>query len=301
MIYEIRHVTTYRYGSPVTFAQCTLTLAPRNGSGQIVERARLVIDPRPKVLTRHRSFFGHEVAAVLIDVPHSALRIEARAEVRVDRAEPGLLMPAIGWEAVRQNAAAWRSLGAESPVHFLFASPRIDLLDPVTRYARESFAPGRPAFEGGRDLMCRIRADFRYDPDATRVSTPLIEAFEKRHGVCQDYAHIMIAGLRGLGLPARYVSGYIRTIPAAGQPRLEGADATHAWVDLWCGPELGWVGLDPTNAILAGNDHVVLATGRDYDDVAPVGGILLGTRDQQITVNVDVLPIAAGERSSTLA
>ena len=292
MIYDIRHLTTYRYGSQVTFAQCTLTLVPSTGPGQQVEHAGLAIEPKPRVLTHHRSFFGHQVAVAQIDVPHRELRIESRARVMVDRTGPGLLMPGSSWEQVRREAAGSRSLRPAAPGHFLFPSPRIQFAPAVTAYARESFATGMPAVEGGIGLMRRIRRDFRYDPDATRVSTPLIEAFTKRHGVCQDFAHIMIAGLRGLGLPARYVSGYIRTIPPEGQTRLEGADATHAWVDLWCGADLGWIGLDPTNAIAAGNDHIVLATGRDYDDVAPVGGVLLGASNQQIVVNVDVIPVA---------
>ena len=138
--------------------------------------------------------------------------------------------------------------------------------------------------------MHRIRTQFRYDPKATVVSTPLSEAFEKRHGVCQDFAHIMISGLRGLGLPARYISGYIRTIPPPGQKRLEGADATHAWVAVWCGARDGWIGLDPTNDIMIGDDHIILAKGRDYADISPVAGIILGSKEQDVDVMVDVIP-----------
>jgi transglutaminase-like putative cysteine protease len=137
--------------------------------------------------------------------------------------------------------------------------------------------------------MHRIRTEFKYDPKATVISTPLKEVFEKRHGVCQDFAHVMIAGLRGLGLPAAYVSGYLRTIPPPGKPRLQGADATHAWVSLWCGPGIGWVGFDPTNDILVENDHIVLAVGRDFSDVSPVDGIIVGSRKQKLSVAVDVL------------
>ena len=137
--------------------------------------------------------------------------------------------------------------------------------------------------------MHRIRTDFKYDPKATVISTPLREVFEKRHGVCQDFAHIMIAGLRGLGLPAAYVSGYLRTIPPPGKPRLQGADATHAWVSLWCGPKTGWIGFDPTNDILVATDHIVLAIGRDFSDVSPVDGVIVGSRKQKLAVAVDVL------------
>jgi transglutaminase-like putative cysteine protease len=139
--------------------------------------------------------------------------------------------------------------------------------------------------------MTRIKSDFRYDPTATAVSTPLTEAFTKRGGVCQDFAHIMIAGLRGLGIPARYVSGYIRTIPPPGKPRLEGADASHAWVSVWCGVEFGWLDLDPTNGIHVGNDHIVVAIGRDYADVSPIDGMIHGSGGQKLVVTVDVIPI----------
>ena len=161
----------------------------------------------------------------------------------------------------------------------------------VIAYARKSFAPLRPVLEAASELMARIRNDFDYDPDATEVSTPLAEAFRERHGVGQDFAHIMIAGLRGLGLPAAYVSGYIRTIPPPGQKRLEGSDASHAWVMLWCGPETGWIGLDPTNDLIVADDHIVTAYGRDYADVSPLDGVLVGPGSQKVGVAVDVIPV----------
>jgi transglutaminase-like putative cysteine protease len=164
--------------------------------------------------------------------------------------------------------------------------------EPATAYTRESFPAGRPVLQGAAELMRRIKADFKYDTKATVVSTPISEAFGKRHGVCQDFAHIMIAGLRGIGLPAAYISGYLRTIPPPGKKRLEGADAMHAWVSVWCGEAHGWVGLDPTNAMLMGNDHIVLAKGRDYADISPVAGIILGSREQDVDVEVDVVPRA---------
>ena len=141
------------------------------------------------------------------------------------------------------------------------------------------------------DLMRRLNQDFAYDSKATEISTPLGDVFAKRRGVCQDFAHIMISGLRGLGLPAAYVSGYLRTTPLPGKPRLQGADATHAWVSVWCGADIGWIGLDPTNDLMVGSDHVVLAVGRDYTDVSPVDGIIVGSRKQKLTVEVDVVPV----------
>lgn len=290
MIYRLRHVTTYRYASPVTFAQCSMTLTPRSQAGQAVQDEAIALTPKPKARTEHRSFFGHTVTVAEFDSPHTVLRIKASARVSVNR---GVMQvdASPAWEIVREGAETWPSLRPDAPVHFLFPSPRIQLADEVTAYARESFASGRPVVRASGDLMRRIRQDFRYDPDATKVSTPLLEAFRQRRGVCQDFAHIMIAGLRGLGVPARYVSGYIRTSPPEGQTRLEGADATHAWVDVWCGAEQGWVGVDPTNAMFVCDDHVVLASGRDYHDVAPVGGILLGAGRQDVEVNVDLIPV----------
>jgi transglutaminase-like putative cysteine protease len=198
----------------------------------------------------------------------------------------------MAWEAVRDQAFASASLGPQSPAHFLPPSRFVPRFQPAADYAAQSFLPGHPVLEAAIDLMQRMRKDFTYDPKATIVSTPLSEAFEKKSGVCQDFAHIMIAGLRGIGLPAAYVSGYIRTIPPPGKPRLEGADAMHAWVALWCGEAAGFIGLDPTNCMLIGNDHIGLARGRDYADISPVAGIILGASDQEIEVMVDVVPRA---------
>ena len=190
---------------------------------------------------------------------------------------------------MRDVAFEATSLGPSSPVGYVFASSLVPMQAPVTAYASASFPPGSGILAGAADLMHRIRSDFRYDPKATVISTPLKEVFEKRHGVCQDFAHVMIAGLRGLGLPAAYVSGYLRTIPPPGKPRLQGADATHAWVSVWCGAEIGWVGFDPTNDLLVENDHIILAIGRDFSDVSPVDGIIVGSRKQKLNVAVDVL------------
>ena len=192
---------------------------------------------------------------------------------------------------MRDVAFAARSLRADSPVGFVFASALVPVLSPVTAYAAESFPSGSGVLVGAVDLMHRIRNGFKYDPKATVISTPLHEVFDKRHGVCQDFAHVMIAGLRGLGLPAAYVSGYLRTIPPPGKPRLQGADATHAWVSLWCGDELGWIGFDPTNDLLVENDHIVLGVGRDFSDVSPVDGIIVGSRRQKLGVAVDVVVV----------
>jgi transglutaminase-like putative cysteine protease len=289
VIYDIRHVTTYAYESPVSFARCSLRLEPRSDDGQQLISHTVEIRPRPADRTIRRDFFGTHTESILIETAHRNLRIDSRSRVSVARSAPGRTTQGPAWETVRDVAFAATSLGPASPIGYVFASPLVPVLAPVTAYAGLSFAQGGGILAGGVDLMHRIRNQFKYDPKATVISTPLKEVFEKRHGVCQDFAHVMIAGLRGLGLPAAYVSGYLRTIPPPGKPRLQGADATHAWVSLWCGEGLGWVGFDPTNDILVENDHIELAVGRDFSDVSPVDGIIVGSRKQKLGVAVDVL------------
>jgi transglutaminase-like putative cysteine protease len=289
VIYEIRHVTSYSYESPVNFARCSLRLEPRSGGGQELLWHTVDFRPRPTDRTPRRDFFGTHTESVLIERPHRNLRIDSRSRVSVARSAPGRDAQSRHWESVRDLALEATSLGPASPIGYVFASPLVPVLAAITSYASASFGPGNGILAGTADLMHRIRTDFRYDTKATVISTPLNEVFEKRHGVCQDFAHVMIAGLRGLGLPAAYVSGYLRTIPPPGRPRLQGADATHAWVSVWCGEGLGWIGFDPTNDVLVENDHIVLAVGRDFSDVSPVDGIIVGSRKQKLNVAVDVL------------
>ncbi len=290
MIYDIRHLTSYTYGSSVTFSHCALRLLPKDGAGQFVMSASLDIDPVPKDLNQRVCFFGNRVTSLTIETAHRRLEDEANISVEIER-DPSVdpkLTPA--WEYVRESAFSSSSIDSDSPVHFIYPSRFVPPYEPAADYARAHFTPGRPVLEAAISLMQHMRGDFRYDPKATILSTPLSEAFEKRHGVCQDFAHIMIAALRGIGLPAAYISGYIRTIPPEGQKRLQGADAMHAWVSLWCGHGFGWIDLDPTNDMLIGNDHIVLARGRDYADISPVAGIILGSREQDVDVQVDVVP-----------
>ncbi|MGA2288593.1 transglutaminase family protein [Bradyrhizobium sp.] len=289
MIYDIRHVTTYSYESPVSFARCSLRLEPRSGDGQQLISHAVEIRPRPADRAMRRDFFGTLTESILIETPHRNLRIDSRSRVSVFRPAPGRAAPSPEWESVRDAAFEAKSLGPASPIGYVFASPLVPVQAPVSAYAAASFPKAAGILAGAVDLMHRIRTDFKYDPKATVISTPLEEVFEKRHGVCQDFAHVMIAGLRGLGLPAAYVSGYLRTIPPPGKPRLQGADATHAWVSLWCGEAQGWVGFDPTNDLIVENDHIVLAVGRDFSDVSPVDGIIVGSRKQRLGVAVDVL------------
>lgn len=291
MIYDISHVTTYSYEAPVASARCALRLLPRRDAGQSVLSDRIEVTPSARGLRERADFYDNRVVEAQIDAPHVKLRIAMHSRVRVERARP----PAAGltptWESARREAIAASSLASDSPVHWLYPSRLAPLYEPATDYARASFAPGRPILEGAAELMRRIKADFSYDPSATSVSMPLEQAFEKRSGVCQDFTHIMIAGLRGLGLPAAYVSGYIRTIPAPGAAPLEGADASHAWISLWCGRDFGWLDLDPTNAMLVENEHIVIAVGRDYADVSPIDGVILSAGRQKLDVSVSVTPV----------
>lgn len=291
MIYDIRHVTTYSYESPVGSALCTLRLSPRDGRGQRVLDSGIDIAPAPVGRSSRIDFFGNFVTTVRVEESHNELRVTSlsRVEVRRDDQPHAELTPA--WEDVRREVNVLRTLDARSPAHHLFPTFLTPLYPPATDYAAESFPPGRPVLAGAIDLMRRINSEFRYDPKATLISTPLSEAFEARGGVCQDFAHIMISGLRGLGLPTAYVSGYIRTVPPEGQPRLEGADASHAWVLVWCGADAGWLGLDPTNALQVNDDFVEIAVGRDYADVAPLDGVILIAGKQTLKVSVDVKPV----------
>ncbi len=290
MIYDIRHVTIYEYGSIVTFGTCALRLLPQDGPGQKVLSTDLRIDPAPKEMHERPCFFGNRVTSMTIETPHQRLTVEALASVEVQRAPPPDPQMTPAWEDVRDTAFSSASLDKISPAHFLHPSRFVPRYPPARDYALQFFSPGRPVLEAAIELTRSIRRDFTYDPTSTVVSTPLSKAFEQRSGVCQDFAHIMIAGLRGLGLPAAYVSGYIRTRRLGSAPRLEGGDAMHAWVSLWCGSALGWIGLDPTNAMLIGDDHIVLARGRDYADISPIAGLITGTREQDVDVMVDVVP-----------
>jgi transglutaminase-like putative cysteine protease len=289
VIYQIRHLTAYSYDSLVASAKLALRVTPREEAGQHCIEHGLSISPLPASVVLEHDFYGNAVSVVNIDIPHKKLSIEAHAVVDVTHAA-SLSTASLEWESVANEALSLRDLSAKAPAHFIFASPRIQLSADVTRYARDSFRQGRGIYDGCRELMRRIRADFAYEPEATEISTPLAQAFLERRGVCQDFAHIMIAGMRGLGLPAAYVSGYIRTVPPSGKKRLEGADATHAWVSVWCGPLSGWVGFDPTNAIDVSNDHIALSVGRDFSDVSPVYGVFVGSGAHQLDVEVDVIP-----------
>lgn len=290
MIYDVRQVTSYSYASKVTYAHHVLRLTPIERSRQRVHAAVLDLVPMPVERRESQDFFGNHVTWVTIDEPHDELMIKVAARVSVD----GMQLPAAAstwaWEAVREAGLATSDLGPRSPAHFLFASRQVSLDPEIRDYAAESFTPGRPVVDAAVDLVRRIKADFIYEVGVTTASTTPPMSFALRRGVCQDFAHIMISGLRGLGMPAAYVSGYLRTA-RPGAPRLEGSDAMHAWVLVWCGEEIGWLGLDPTNAVIAASDHIVLAIGRDYADVAPIDGVIVAAGGQKLGVAVAVTPV----------
>jgi transglutaminase-like putative cysteine protease len=289
VIYEITHLTRYSYGAIVELTTGVLRLAPRSGDGQEVERFSVVTDPVSQPLTERVDPFGNRVASLRIEKPHRQLSVTASSRVRVNRMAAPTRSP--GWESVAAEAIAVRSHVADCPAIALYPSRHVALFDEATAYAKQSFAPHRPIFDAASELARRIRTDFVYDPEATEVSTPAAEAFARRRGVCQDFAHIMIAAIRGVALPALYVSGYIRTIPPPGKERLAGADATHAWVSVWCGAALGWKDFDPTNASPIQNDHIVVARGRDYSDVSPIESMVLSSGRHRLEVEVDVIPV----------
>ena len=289
MIYQIRHLTSYSYDLPVASAKLALRITPRKEPGQHCIKHGLDIKPHPAAIDSEDDFYGNVVNIVTISTPHTELSIEATSTVEVTR-EAAPSSANSRWETIANEALSRRDLSGTAPAHFLFSSPRVKLSADVTRYARDSFQPGRGILDACRELIRRIKNDFTYEPETTEITTPLAQAFLERHGVCQDFAHIMIAGMRGLGLPAAYVSGYIRTIPPPDEERLEGADATHAWVSVWCGSDSGWVGFDPTNAIETENDHITLAVGRDFSDVSPVYGVFVGSGANELEVEVDVIP-----------
>jgi transglutaminase-like putative cysteine protease len=290
MIYKVRHRTTYRYEKTSTYARCVFRLRPQDSERQSVFHHTLSTEPEARSVHPRPGPFGEATVTVVIEEPHATLVVEANSVVDVHSVPVDLSRASLPWEAIRGQSLEVASLEPDSPAVFLYPSLRVPVADVITDYGRASFAPGCPVIEAVTDLMRRMHDDFSFDSEATIVSTPATEAFEARRGVCQDFAHIMISALRGLGLPAAYASGYVRTRPVDGRRDLTGSDASHAWVNVWCGADRGWIGFDPTNAVYAQDDHIVLAVGRDYSDVAPIDGILLSPGDQAIEVEVDVIP-----------
>jgi transglutaminase-like putative cysteine protease len=289
--YRIEHTTTYTYDAEVTGSYGQFHLRPRDLPWQTCQAHEVVIDPQPADLFRHTDLYGNVESYFHVVTPHTALRVLAVSVVDVERAELDPAALAQPWEQARPSARpeepdAWEA------TDFTFPSPYVEIPDGMAEYARASFPAGRPSGEAAVDLMQRVNSDFTYKSGSTTVSTSVSTLLRNRTGVCQDFAHVMISGLRSLGLAGRYVSGYLATRPPVGRPRLVGADASHAWVGCWV-PGAGWLYLDPTNRRVIDEAHATVAWGRDYGDVPPVKGVIFTeAKHSAMKVSVDMAPAA---------
>lgn len=291
MRYAITHLTQIDYSNPVSLARFNVRLRPAPWPGQHVHDHVLEIDPLPWTRQEDSGPWVVNRTRLFIREPLVELAITSRLSVTVDPLpfDPeAATSPTI--EEIRRAALVHADLGPMGPASYLYASPFAPPSAQIAQWAAPMLQPGATVLEAGHALMQMIHREFAYDDEATEADTAPDEAFAQRRGVCQDFAHVMIVAARAHGIPAAYVSGYLRTLPPPGKPRLVGADATHAWVNLWCGAQLGWVGFDPTNDCLAATDHIFTAMGRDYADVAPIDGVFRGGGGQTMTVSVDVAP-----------
>jgi transglutaminase-like putative cysteine protease len=288
MRYRVQHTTRYAYGSPVELAAHMVHLRPRPQPWQAVISERIIIDPVPARRRDGLDHFGNHVTWLFLDLPHADFEVTSESIVEVDRwppAEPAASPP---WESVVEAA---RTPEGWQAAEFQFGTPMAPINADTKDYVSESFTPGRPVMEALLELNERFYTDFRFRSGVTTISTPVSQVMERREGVCQDFSHAMVSGLRGIGIPARYTSGYIRTKPPPGQTKRQGADQSHAWVGCWLGPELGWIDVDPTNGIIIRDEHVLLGWGRDFSDVSPVRGVILGGGAHSVLVSVDLEPV----------
>ena len=290
MIYRIVHRTTYKYKYPVSVGNLVACMKPRSLPHHYVARSELRIQPPPATRTERMDYFGNLLCFFTVQEPHKELVVEARSEVIMKGNTTPWPQPSLSWEEAARLLPNDHSPAGLEAYQFGFESPRIRIRPEFASYALQSFTPGRPMLDALLDLTARIHKDFRFDSKVTNVRTPPEEVFRRRRGVCQDFAHLQIACLRSLNIAARYVSGYLRTYPPTGQPRLVGADASHAWVSAYC-PGIGWLDLDPTNNVVPSNGHVTLAWGRDYGDVSPLRGLILGGGAHTLKVGVDMEPL----------
>jgi len=286
--YRIRHLTHYHYTDSVSNSQHDLHLLPRELPRQRCLSAQLQVRPAPIVCRERVDYFGNRATHVVLATPHTELVATAESLVEVEPAPALVAAEDVTWEAAAQE---FMLPGADLHAQEMtFPSPFVEPWATLREFAGRSFTPGRPLLAGCLDLMAQIHREFTYDPRATTIATPLVEVLQKRRGVCQDFAHLMIACLRGLGLSARYVSGYLSTTPPPGQPRLQGADASHAWLAVYS-PRFGFVDLDPTNDRVVGETHITLALGRDFGDVTPLRGVIHGGGRHDLDVEVDVIAV----------
>lgn len=294
MQYKITHNTTYYYSETIPVCHNEVHLTPRDGRAQTSRHHRLSIKPRPSALAKRLDYFGNHCHYFAILEGHKKLSVTAVSRVDVQDTPPPDVDASPAWNDIRDLVRHDRQPQNLEALQFVYPSPSVSLPEVLREFAARCFPDGRPILAGVRELTDRIHREFQYDPQATTISTPVEKVLELKRGVCQDFAHLQIAALRALGLPARYVSGYLRTLPPPGRPRLVGADASHAWLSVYTGAG-GWVDVDPTNNCFTGSDHITVAWGRDYADVCPIKGVFLGggTGDaHRMTVSVDVEPLS---------
>ncbi len=290
MIYRITHETIYDYLYDVSISHNLAHLKARDCPSQTCLGHELTFSVPPAISGSQTDYFGNPVTYFTVQEPHKRLKVTAvnMVDIRAVIAPPAWQTPP--WDSVRDGLLHARDLETVDACQFTFDSPYVKTDEVLKTYATPSFPPGRPLLEALLDLTQRIHADFKFDPTATTTATPLTEVLRLRRGVCQDFAHLEIGCLRSVGLAARYVSGYLETDPPPGRVRLVGADASHAWLSVFC-PGHGWIDVDPTNNQIPGDRHIILAWGRDYDDVSPLKGVILGGGGHQLKVAVDVEPI----------
>lgn len=299
MKYKITHSTNYQYSAPVRVCHNYVMLTPREDFPVDVLTYRLVIRPTPQVAGRRKDSFGNIVHSFSIEENHRNLTVTATSRVDVQQRPLPAFDKTLSWEQIAEGIEEQTDSHWLEACPFLYDSPRIRRSPEFAAFASESFLPGRPILEAARDLTTRVFQHFKYDPKSTTVTTLAEEAFRLGAGVCQDFAQVQVACLRSIGLPVRYVSGYLRTIPPAGRPRLIGADQSHAWLSLYCGHEIGWVDFDPTNDAVVGQDHIPIAWGRDYTDVTPMRGVFLGGGEHTLSVSVDVCPLEEDDKEGS--
>lgn len=291
MIYDVRHLTTVSYAGSVLLARFNLRLKPAEWPGQIMHDYAMTIDPLPWSIQDETGPFVVNRSRLFIRDPLNRLSIESRFRMEVCARPDPVAGNSPTVARVREAAAMVRDLSPMGPASYLYPSPMAPASPAIAGWAAPLLGDGVPVVAAGQALMGAIFREFRYNGSATTAETPPDQAFAARHGVCQDFAHVMIVAARAHGIPAAYVSGYLRTLPPPGKPRLIGADATHAWAALWCGEDLGWIGFDPTNDTLVRTDHIFTAMGRDFADVSPVDGVFRGGGGQTMAVSVDVAPV----------
>ncbi|MCJ2185561.1 transglutaminase family protein [Novosphingobium beihaiensis] len=292
MRYAVTHKTRLEYATPVRLAKFNVRLRPAQWQGQRVSGYALTVDPQPAQVHENDGGYYVNEAHFSLREPITRLQIESRFTVEREPL-PFFISEASGpgLADLRERAMKTPDLSALAPASYIFASPIAVPEHDIAMWAGSFLGEAMPVMEAGHTLMQAIHEEFAFDSSATLTDTPPIQAFRNRHGVCQDFSHVMIIAARAHGIPAAYVSGYLRTLPPPGEARLVGADAMHAWVNLWCGEDLGWVGFDPTNAVLAGADHIFIGMGRDYSDVAPLDGTFRGSSQQKMLFSVDVAPL----------